>query len=101
MVAHKMKVIWSDEARLQLRTAYNHIKKDAPQNARKVRSDIVSITGSLPVNPGKYPPDKYKLSNDGSYRVFEKHKYRVVYRVLEKEIRILRVRHTGMEPITY
>jgi hypothetical protein len=31
-------------------------------------------------NPGFYGPDKYKADNDGSYRAFEKHSYRIVYR---------------------
>lgn len=77
MVGGKIKVIWSDDARQQLRVAYDYIKKDSPQNAKKVRSDIANITKGLSLNPHKYAPYKYKLSNDGSYRAFEKHTYRV------------------------
>lgn len=66
-----------------------------------VRTDIADIIKSLPLNPHKFPKDKYKLANDGSYRAFEKHTYRIAYRILEFEIRILRVRHTGMEPKDY
>lgn len=97
----KVKVVWSDEAKAQLKAAYKFIRQSSPQNAENVRADIVTIIRNLPSNPEHYPPDKYKLDNDGSYRAFEKHKYRVAYRVLEKEIRILRVRHTKMEPLEY
>lgn len=70
MVAGKLKVVWSDDARQQLRAAYNYIKKDSLQNAKKVRSDITVMTGSLIKNPERFAPDKYKLNNDGSYRAF-------------------------------
>jgi plasmid stabilization system protein ParE len=96
-----MKVVWSEDARQHLRSAYNYIRRESPQNAKKISSDITDITNSLLLNPNKYAPDKFKISNDGSYRAFEKHRYRIVYRVLEKEIRILRIRHTSMEPINY
>lgn len=101
MVNNKRKVVWSNDARLQLRQAYIYIRKDSLQNAEKVKREIISITRQLPENPEKYNPDKYKLENDGSYRYFEKHRYRVVYRVLENEIRILRVKHTSMELLSY
>jgi hypothetical protein len=32
------------------------------------------------LNPEIYGPDKYKTDNDGSYRTFEKHHYRIAYR---------------------
>jgi plasmid stabilization system protein ParE len=52
-------------------------------------------------NPGFYGLDRYKIDNDGSYRAFEKHHYRIIYRHKGKTIRVLRVRHTKMEPKIY
>ena len=48
-----------------------------------------------------YAPDKYRINNDGSFRAYELHRYRIAYRLTEKEIIILRVRHTSMEPKQY
>lgn len=101
MVSGKLKVVWSNDARQQLRAVYNYIKKDSIQNAKKVRSDIVNITNNLSKNPARYALDKYRRNNDGSYRAFEKHKYRIAYRLFYNEIRILRIRHTSMEPKNY
>jgi len=52
-------------------------------------------------NPEFYGSDKYKKENDGSYRAFEKHHYRINYRFTDNVIRVLRVRHTGREPKEY
>jgi plasmid stabilization system protein ParE len=95
------KITWSANAKAQLKSAYDYIRKDSPKNAVKVRSDIAAITKMLPLHPEIYSLDKYKEHNDGSYRAFEKHHYRVTYRILEKEILILRIRHTGMEPLIF
>lgn len=88
-MAVKPKVVWSIEATIQLKAAYNYIAKDSIKNAGKVRNDIVEIVKGLPSNPEVYPPDKYKINNDGSYHAFEKHRYRISYHILEEEIRIL------------
>lgn len=51
--------------------------------------------------PQKYNPDKYKTKNDGSFRAFEMYHYRISYRYKGSEIRIVRIRHTKMNPLTY
>jgi len=95
------KVTVDDVALGQLKTAINYIKKDSSQNALKVKNDIFTVAKSLPLQPEKFPLDKYKIDNDGGYRAFEKHHYRVTYRVTETEIRVLTIRHTSMEPFEY
>ena len=92
---------WSPVAINQLQKAYNYIKKDSPQNAVKVRNEIVAVTISLGQQPERFPPDKYKQNNDGNYRVFELHRYRVSYKVMKDEILIVRLRHTSMSPLSY
>lgn len=80
---------------------FKYISKDSPQNALKVINDIVAAAEKAIANPEYYRPDKYKTANDGSYRAFEKHRCRVVYRYQKNVIRILRVRHSKMEPKHY
>jgi len=101
MVKKGIKVTIDNLALSQLKQAYNYIKKDSPKNALKVKNDIFSACMALSTHPLKNPADKYKLNNDGSYRAFEKHHYRVVYRILPTEIKVVTIRHTSMEPREY
>ncbi|MEP7237294.1 MAG: type II toxin-antitoxin system RelE/ParE family toxin [Ferruginibacter sp.] len=89
---------WNRAALNQLIKAIEYINDDSPQNAEKVKDDILSEITVLTAHPGKYPPDKYKLNNDGSFRAFELHRYRLSYRVVRNEIRIIRIRHTKRNP---
>ena len=94
-------VIWSKTAKAQLQKAYNYIVKDSLQNAQIVRDKIIELTIDLPKHPEKYPQDRFKQNNDGSYRAFEIYRYRVSYRVVKNQIRIVRLRHTSMSPLVY
>jgi len=76
-----------------------YISNDSPRNAEKVIEDIL-IEKAIE-NPEIYGPDKYKSANDGSYRAFEKHGYRIGYRFTKDIIRVLRIRHTKMKPKSY
>ncbi len=97
----KLKVVIDDVAKIQLRNAYNYIKKDSVENAEKVRQKLLSSIEELIENPERHAPDKYRLENDGSFRAYEIYNYRVTYYISIKEIRILRIRHTKMNPLEY
>jgi plasmid stabilization system protein ParE len=84
-----------------MKQAFDYISKDSLQNAKKVVEDILSAVNKAIFNSEIYPPDKYKDNNDGSYRAFENHHYRIVYRFNDNTIRVLRIRHTSMEPKEY
>jgi len=94
-------VVWNKVAEASLKRAYKRIQQDSPQNAEKVRREILAETRRLADHPEMYPKDKFKNQNPGNYRAFEKHSFRVAYRHTEKEIRILRVRHVKQEPKPY
>jgi plasmid stabilization system protein ParE len=71
------------------------------QNAEKLRDEIIDLTIELPKHPEKHPLDKFKKDNDGTWRAFEKHHYRISYRITSKEIRIVRLRHTSKSPLNF
>lgn len=101
MGSSQYRVVWTTQAQQHLRQAYLHISKDSVKSAGKVVEAIAEAVNKAVDNPEMYNPDKYKVNNDGSYRAFEKHRYRVSYRFSNATIRVLRVRHTSMEPTSY
>ncbi len=96
-----MVTVWTPQAITELKKAYKYIAQDSSQNAKKVVDEIVLLTDKLPEKPEMFPPDKFKKNNDGTWRAFEKFHYRVSYRITTKEIRIVRMRHTGRSPLQY
>lgn len=97
----KLKVVIDNEAKISLRQIYNYIQKDSIQNAEKIRMEILSSINALIKNPKQHAPDEYRESNDGSYRAYEIYKYRITYHVGTTEIRVIRIRHTKMNPLGY
>ncbi len=97
----KLTVIFDKPAYTDLQMAYDYIKEDSIVNAERVKEELLDVIKSLPNHPEKYPPDKFKKHNAGNYRAFEKYSYRVAYKITDKEIIILRVRHVKKEPKMY
>jgi plasmid stabilization system protein ParE len=101
MVDKGYEVVWTKRSQKQMRQLFKHISKDSPKNASKVVQEIADAVHKAIPNPEIYGHDKYKADNDGSYRALEKHHYRIAYRFSKNAIRVLRVRHTSMEPLGY
>jgi len=85
-----------------LAAIYEYLKTDNNLvYAKEVKDTILKTTTELLENPTLFKQDRFKTDNDGSFRAFEKFKYRIVYKITEEQIRIIRVRHTSREPIEY
>lgn len=95
------KIVWDKEAILQMEKVYEYLKERSLQSANKVRKSIKETVQELPKHPKIYELDRFKKDETNEHRAFEKYSYRVTYRVKEKEIRILRVRHTSRIPLEY
>jgi plasmid stabilization system protein ParE len=101
MVAKQAQVVWTKRSQRQMKSAFDYIYQDSPHGANKVLEDIAAQVVKAASNPEMYSLDKYKINNDGTYRAFDKHRYRVSYRYSNNIIRVLRVRHTSMRPLNY
>lgn len=94
-------VFIENKAKRQLRDAYKYILKNSVQNAEKLQAEILSSIEKLAINPEIHPLDKYRTGNDGSFRAYELYRYRITYYITEKQIIVIRIRHTSMEPQFY
>lgn len=68
--------------------------------AEKLEAKILSKIKSIPDYPHIYQSDRLKRNNDGSFCAFEIDSYRISFRKVPTEIRILRIRHTARRPFT-
>ena len=101
-MVNKRIVVWDKRAFEQFNEIYNSLKVNENLSfATKVKNTILKSTNELIYTPEIYEQDRFKVDNDGTYRAFEKFKYRIAYRITETQIRILRVRHTSREPMNY
>ena len=93
-------VVWSKLTLIHLEKIHSYILTDCKsyEISDKVINTIINSTEVLRNQSELYPLDKYKLNNDGTYRAYELFHYRISYRILKNEIRIIRIRHTRRNP---
>jgi plasmid stabilization system protein ParE len=101
MVKQTLIITWDEDARLYFKAAIKFIKKESAQGAEKVRLEILNTIDSLPTNPLIFEEDRFKFSNDSTYRAFVVYHYRITYKINKDSILILRIRHTSQEPLEY
>jgi len=97
----KRKVTWTKVATNQLNDAVQYIRKESGLNADKVKEVILSKVNNLSDTRIVHRQDPYKRKNDGNYLYFEVLRFRIVYYATPKEVFIIRIRHTSMEPKKY
>jgi plasmid stabilization system protein ParE len=97
----ELTIRWHRKAVGQLADVIKYIEDDSLVNAEKFEKEILKKTAELLLQPERYQPDKFKINNDGSFRAFEINSYRISYRLTSNQIRIIRIRHTKMNPKNY
>lgn len=97
----KRKITWTKRATRHFKAAIENIRYDSEQNADKVKEKLLDKISKLGNDKVVHRKDPYKKNNDGNYLYFEILKYRIVYYASPKEIFIIRIRHTSMEPKSY
>ncbi|MEA9412119.1 type II toxin-antitoxin system RelE/ParE family toxin [Flavobacterium sp. PL02] len=93
------KIIWSNSALKQLENIHFYIffESKSIHIADKVVSDIFESTEILKTQPEIFKLDKQKTNNDGSFRVYSIYNYSISYRIINRTIQILRVRHNALK----
>ena len=101
MVNEDYSLEWTKKSQSDMLSIFNYISEDSVLAAQKMVNDIAEAVEKTLTNPERHSPDKFKMNNDGTYRAFELHHYRVSYRFENKVVRVLRVRHTKRIPKSY
>jgi plasmid stabilization system protein ParE len=96
-------IVWSKTSLKHAEEIHEFIFEESKslELADKLIMDLFNSTSVLEIQPELYPLDKYRKSNNGSYRAYEVFSYRIVYREFKDTIRILRVPHTSRKPLEY
>lgn len=93
-------IIWTTSAQNQLEEIYFYLLEMTKNESvpEKVVATIYDSVSILKSNSEIYELDEMKILNDGSYRAYEIYHYRISYKIAQKTIYIIRIRHTSRNP---
>ncbi|WP_420712338.1 type II toxin-antitoxin system RelE/ParE family toxin [Pedobacter sp. SL55] len=96
-----MQIKWNRLAVKRLMDAIQYLEdNENSAYAEKIEREILSKIKLLVERPKIHQLDRLKKNNDGSFYAFEVDRYRISYREISREIRILRIRHTSRRPFS-
>lgn len=93
MVNKKFKIDWTDQAKASLKDIYDFYKKKSLEGAKNVRSDIFNSPKTI-IYAEQYQEDEY----NSSCRRIVVRDYKVLYKEVDKRIKIIDVICTLQEP---
>lgn len=94
-------IVWNKRPSQVFSHELKRTSEESYQNAEIVETAVLSSIDGIKDQPERYAADKFKKNNEGNYRAFETHIYRVAYRFTDTETRVLRIRHVKQEPKMY
>ena len=97
MADRKTRILWSRLAELDLDSAHAFLAERSPEAARRLAEDILTAVNALSRQPelGVVARD---LLPAGRYRHLVIGRYRLIYRLADKRILLLRVWDTRQDP---
>lgn len=97
------KIIWDREAFNNFKEALIFLSEQSNQASGIVKKGVLSRLEEIKRNPLIFETDKLKINSEKEFRAFVIYSYRITYqiKVVTKEIRIIRFRHTSREPFGY
>ena len=94
----KLPIRWDRMAKESLDQIYDYVFQDSPQNAMKVKKELIKLVGSLNDFPEKYSREEFLEEVPGNYRSVSKWNYKVIYEVTEDSIIIVDIFQTRQHP---
>ncbi len=91
-------VIVAPLAKKSLKEITTYIKKDSPSAARHVRRTIIALMETLGTHPEKFSKEVLLEGKKKNYRSVTQWHYKIVYLFTGKEVHVLDIIHTSMNP---
>ncbi len=103
MIKPHYKIIWDRKALDHFKDILAYLEKQSKQAPKIIKDAVISRLNVIKTNPLINEQDKLKDSLNKDFRAFVVFSYRVTYQLKSdaKEIRVLRIRHTSVEPLGY
>ncbi|MFN8153813.1 MAG: type II toxin-antitoxin system RelE/ParE family toxin [Bacteroidia bacterium] len=103
MVKPAYRIVWDRNALDHFKSILIYLEKQSLQAPSIVKGAVLSRLAAVRKNPLISETDKLKELPNKDFRAFVVFNYRVTYQIKsdEREIRILRIRHTSQEPLGY
>lgn len=96
-------IVWDRIALNHFKEILDFLSKQNSQAPKIVKEGVLSQLDDVKKNALIFEVDKLKDNPNKEFRAFVIYSYRVTYqiKVADKEIRVLRIRHTSREPFGY
>ncbi|MCE2993985.1 MAG: type II toxin-antitoxin system RelE/ParE family toxin [Cyclobacteriaceae bacterium] len=92
------RVIIPPIAKESLREIFEYIKTDSPSAAIKVQKKLIEVAKSLKNLPERFSKEHFLSEKKGNYRSVVQWHYKIIYKVSENEVTIIRFMHTSKDP---
>jgi plasmid stabilization system protein ParE len=92
------RVIIPPIAKESLREIVEYIKIESPSAAIKVQKKLIEIAKGLKNSPERFSKEYFLSENPGNYRSVVQWHYKIIYKVSENEVTIIRFMHTSRDP---
>lgn len=79
------RVIWSEQAKDELRAIYTYIFDQSKQGADSVFDTILDLGDSLSTMPRRFPIENRLANEENEFRFIPKWSYKIVYLILEEK----------------
>jgi len=83
------RVIWSEQAKDDLREIYYYIFEQSKQGANSVFDTLLDLGDSLTTMPRRFPVEVLLADAENDYRFLPKWSYKIVYLVQEDRDRVI------------
>ena len=101
MAKKEVNIVWTKSASKHFLEILEFLSIHSEQATNIIGNAILNEIDFLAIAPMSNPEDRFKKSNDGTFRACVVYTYRISYKIDSNSIKILRIRHTSRQPLEF